>query len=400
MTREQYLNQRNQLMAQAKSFLDAGDIEKFNAKKAEVEALDNKYEAEAQAQANYAALQGGAVVPSGLQNLGAGVPAVQGNAVTDPYDTDEYKTAFMNFCARSQSIPAKFRNAAENTTSADVPAAIPTTWANEIIRNLRERGVIFQQLRQLNIQGGVEIPIVDLTPVATWVGDDASEDQKLSSDEAVSFKYYGLECKIAQSLLVSVTTIDAFQKLFVELATEAIFAAIEKGVFSGTGTKQMLGVCKDPRVTKVVEMTAEEFAKWAEWKKKVFSLIPKKYQRGKFFMAQGTWDGHIDGMVDQFGQPVGRVNYGIADAPVQRFGGKAVETVEDDVIVPYDSASAGDVVAVYMNLSDYILNSNMQMTVVTWIDHDTNKKKVKVMLICDGKAADTNGIILVKKKAG
>ena len=399
MTKEQYLSQRHQLMAQAKSFLDAGDIEKFNAKKEEVEALDAKYEAEAAAQANFAALQSVSVVPASLQNLGAGAPASQGNAVTDPYDTDEYKQAFMNFCARNQSIPAKFRNAAESTTSADVPAVIPTTWANEIIRNLKERGVIFQQLRHLNIQGGVEIPIVDLTPVATWVGDEASEDQKLASDEAVSFKYYGLECKIAQSLLVSVTTIDAFQKLFVELATEAIFAAIEKGVFSGTGTKQMLGVCNDPRVKKVVEMTAEEFAKWAEWKKKVFSLIPKKYQRGKFFMAQGTWDGHIDGMVDQFGQPVGRVNYGIADAPIQRFGGKTVETVEDDVIVPYDSAVAGDVVAVYMNLSDYILNSNMQMTVVTWTDHDTNKKKTKVMLICDGKAADTNGIILVKKKS-
>ena len=53
-----------------------------------------------------------------------------------------------------------------------------------------------------------------------------------------------------------------------------------------------------------------------------------------------------------------------------------------------------------MNMKDYVFNSNMVMTVVQWTDHDTNKKKTKVMLICDGKAADTNGIILLKKKAG
>ena len=345
MTREQYLNQRNQLMAQAKSFLDAGDIEKFNAKKAEVEALDNKYEAEAQAQANYVALQGGAVVPAGLQNLGAGAPAGQGNAVTDPYDTDEYKAAFMNFCARSQSIPAKFRNAAENTTSADVPAAIPTTWANEIIRNLRERGVIFQQLRHMNIAGGVEIPVLDLAPVATWVGDTASEDKKLTASTTVSFKYFGLECKISQSLLVGAVTIDAFQQLFVELATEAVFTAVEKGVFNGKGTGQMLGICKDTRITNAVEMTADEFGKWDAWKKKVFAKIPKRYQNGKFFMAQGSFEGYIDGMVDQFGQPVGRVNYGISSAPEYRFGGKKVDTVEEDIISSFEAASAGEVVA-------------------------------------------------------
>ena len=41
MTREQYLNQRNQLMNEAKAFLDAGDMEQFNAAKAKVEALDS-----------------------------------------------------------------------------------------------------------------------------------------------------------------------------------------------------------------------------------------------------------------------------------------------------------------------------------------------------------------------
>ena len=399
MTKEQYLNQRKQLLAEAKGFLDAGDIEKFNAKKKEVEDLDAKYETAATAQANLAALEGACVVPAGMQNLAAaGQPAASG-AAEDRFDSLEYKTAFMNYACRREPMPEKFRNEAGSTTTGDVGAVIPTSWLKEIIRELKERGVIFQQLRHLNVQGGVEIPILDLMPVASWVGEEASEDQKLSAKDTISFKYHGLECKISQSILVSVVTLDAFQDLFVELATEAIIAAVEAGVFKGNGEGQMLGVCNDPRVKNVVEMSADDMSKFGQWKKKFFAKIKKRYKGGKLYMTQGTFEGYIDGMVDQNGQPVARVNYGTAGEPTYLFGGKDVETVEEDILSDYETASGGEVFAVFMSMKNYVFNSDMVMTVVQWTDHDTNKKKTKVMLICDGKAADTNGIILLKKAA-
>ena len=116
-------------------------------------------------------------------------------------------------------------------------------------------------------------------------------------------------------------------------------------------------------------------------------------------MAQGTFDGYIDGMVDTTGQPIGRVNYGIAGEETYRFGGKEVLTVEDDVIADYDTASTGDVVAVFVNLDDYVINSNLEMQVVKWVDHDTNTVKNKAILICDGKLVDPNGVIIIKKGA-
>lgn len=402
MTREQYLSKRNQLMSEAKGFLEAGNIEQFNAAKAKVEQLDNKYEAEATAQANFAAMQNSAVVPAQLQNLG-GVPGSNGAGAAAPedrFDSEEYKRAFMNFACRGVSIPEKFRsNEAASTGTADTGAVIPTTMLREIVRNLKERGIIFQQMRHMNIQGGVEIPVLDLTPTATWVGEGASEDQKISANTKISFSYYGLECKIAQSILVSVVTIEEFQSLFVELATEAIIATVEKGAFKGSGEGQMLGVCNDPRVTNVVELSSADFAKWDSWKKKVFAKIPQKYQNGKFYMALGTFEGYIDGMVDSAGQPIGRTNYGITEGSKYRFGGKDVQPVEDDVLSNYDAAAAGEVVAVYMNMKDFVFNSNMTMTVVQWTDHDNNKKKTKVLLICDGKIADAAGVMLIKKAA-
>lgn len=400
MTKEQYFNNRNGLMTTAKAHIAAGDIEAANKVMEEVKALDAKYEQEATAQANMAALEGSPVVPAQIQNLSSGPIGSEPHAPADRFDSAEYRNAFMNYVCRGEQLPEQYRkNQAATTTAADTGAVIPTTTLREIIRNLRERGVIFNSIRHMNIQGGVEIPILDLMPTATWVGEGASDEQKLEANTTVSFKYYGLECKIAQSILVSVTTFEEFQGLFVELATEAVITAIEKGVFQGSGVGQMLGVCKDPRVTNAVELTDAEFASFAAWKKKVFAKIPMKYQTGKFYMSLGTYEGHIDGMVDANGQPIARANYGLETGPRYRFGGKDVQPVESDVLPDFDTAGTGDVVAVFMDMKNYIFNSNMTMTVVNWVDHDTNKKKTKVLLICDGKAADTNGIILIKKKA-
>jgi HK97 family phage major capsid protein len=104
-------------------------------------------------------------------------------------------------------------------------------------------------------------------------------------------------------------------------------------------------------------------------------------------------------MVDKQGQPIGRVNYGIDGGETYRFGGKNVETVEDDIIAAYDDASTGDVIAVFVNLSDYAINSNLDMQTVKWIDHDTNEIKNKCILICDGKLLDPNGVLVIKKGA-
>ena len=215
----------------------------------------------------------------------------------------------------------------------------------------------------------------------------------------MSFSYYGLECKIAQTLLAAVVTFEEFQQMFTQLAVEAIVAAKEKAIISGTGSGQFLGITKDTRVPakNVVTLTPDEFTSYSAWKKKVMAKIPKAYRKGEFVMAQGTFDGYIDGMVDANGQPIGRVNYGIDGEENYRFCGKTVDTVEDDVIPSYDDAATGDVVAVFLNPTDYAENSNGSFSTVKWTDHDDNTVKTKVLHICDGKLLDPNGVIIIKK---
>lgn len=313
----------------------------------------------------------------------------------------------MNLVCSGEKIPEKFQTAIKaklhNTVTAvtDTTAVIPTTTLREIIREMKTSGELYSRVRKTNVQGGLDIPILTLKPEANWFTDgSASEEQKLTADTKVSFSYYGLECKIAQTLIANVTNFAEFTELFVPLAVEAIMTALDKGILSGTGSGQMTGVTKDSRVpsANVIEMTEADVASWVAWKKKVFAKMKKAYRNGIFIMAQGTFDANIDGMVDTAGQPIARVNYGITEGEAYRFGGKEVLTVEEDVLGAFDAATAGDVFAVFMNPSDYIINSNLQMRVDKWRDNDNNQEKVKVTMVCDGKITDANGVLILKKK--
>lgn len=325
----------------------------------------------------------------------------QEKRAADPYDTDEYRTAFMEYVCRGVAIPAELR-ADATTTTADAGAVIPTSILREIIKEVKSYGNLYAAVRKLNVQGGVQIPVLSLKPTASWIGETSDSDmQKLEAKTNIVFNYFGLECKIAQTLLASVVTLDMFQQMFVPLATEAMAKALDVAIINGTGNGQPLGVTVDPRVPKnnVVTLTEDDFGKWDMWKKKVFGKMKKSYRNGSFFMAQSTFDGYIDGMVDTVGQPIGRVNYGIDGAENYRFGGKTVETVEDEVIKAYDDAATGDVVAVFFNPKDYGFNSNMEMQAHKWIDRDTNTVKNQLIMICDGKLIDAAGVIIIKKGA-
>lgn len=399
MTREQYLNKRNELLNQAQAHLDAHETDQANAVTAQIEELDNQYESSARAQANLDALRNSpvGVHPSAMAvNTPTGAPVETfGGANATPENTDTYDHAFMNFVCRGTPIPEKFHNATTDTTATQ--AAIPTTMLREIIRELKSSGSIYAQIRSLNIQGGVEVPISDIVPTATWITEETgAKENQIKADKKVLFSYFGLECLISQTLLANVVDIKEFNDMFVPLAVEAIIRALEIGVFNGTGTGQMLGITKDERVTNVITLSEADFNSYKGWKTKVFAKMKKAYKTGKFYMAESTFQ-CIDGMVDDNGQPVARVNYGIGTDSNYYLGGKAVETVEEDVIASFEGAASGDVIAVFADLKNYAINSNMQMRTVQWEDYKTHKKYTSVMIICDGKILDPHGVIVIKK---
>lgn len=320
---------------------------------------------------------------------------------SDKFGTMEYRKAFMEFAIRGEIKPELRANA--QTTSNDVSAVVPTTILNEVIRKLEVRGRVWSRVRKLNIKGGVDVPLLSVKPVATWITETTPSDrQKIQANTKVSFSYYGLECKVAVSLLADTITLEGFETLVIDLIVEAMIKALESAVVGGTGTGQPLGITKDTRVPagQIVTLDETEITAYQPWKRKVFAKMPLAYKAGAvFFMASGTFETYVDGMVDEAGQPIGRTNYGITNGIQERFAGKEVILVEDDLIQPYDTAASGDVIAIFCDLSNYGVNTNMQLTMFRYLDHDTNQWVDKAILIADGKLLDPNGVVIIKKGA-
>lgn len=333
-------------------------------------------------------------------------PSGEPAAEVDRFNSVEYRNAFMKF-AKTGVMEDAFKGheyrANATTAVADAAAVVPTTILNEILKKMYTAGHIFSRVRKLNIQGGVQVPILSLKPVATWIGETAVSDrQKVTLNTNVSFSYYGLECRVSQTLLANTVTLASFESTIVTLIVEAMVKAVDLAIIKGTGTGQPLGITVDTRVVagQQITLTAAEFPTWAGWQKKIFAKIPLSYRSGgTFIMASGTFDGYINGMVGTDGQPIGRVNYGITEGPQERFGGKEVILVEDDVIKPYDVAVTTDIVGIFCRLDDYAINSNMQMQMSRWFDNDKNEWVDKAILICDGKLIDPDGVIIIKKGA-
>ena len=403
LTKEAYFKKRNNLLSEAEELLNAGDLEGYEAKEEEVNALDDEFENVSKAQANMNALKNKVAQKN---NLIGDTEPTSDEGIEDKenfYSSKKYRKAFMNFVKTGEMPDKMMVNADQTTKTSDAGAVIPETIMQEIIKEMEEYGQIFDRVRKLNIQGGVDVPISSLKPTAQWIDEDnVSDRQKADLSNKVSFSYYGLECRIAASLLSNVTTLDIFEQELINLVTEAMVKAMDKAVITGSGSGQPLGILNDDRVPNdnIITLSESEFSEWESWKKKVMAKIPLAYRAGgSWIMAAGTFEGQIDGMVDANGQPVGRTNRGITDAPQERFDGREVILVEDDVITPYSAASVDDEVVLYCDLSEYAINSNMQMTMYRWMDHDKNEWVDKAILIADGKILDPHGVIIVKKGA-
>lgn len=325
----------------------------------------------------------------------------------DPFDTEAYNRAFMDYVTRGREFPAglvqpgqkpEYVRADAYTTSTDVPHFIPTTLASTIFTKMSEYGAIYNEVTKLNVQGGVEYNVWDWKPTASWITEKKTSDaQKAADASRIVFTYHMLECKVATSFLAGVVTLDAFRAKFPELVSEAMVRALEAAIVNGTGTGQPLGILNDARVTNKVDFAAADIAKYQGWATILKTVTNPYRQRGKFYMAQNTWDKYLEGMVDANGQPVARVNYGIDGTESYRVMGKPVTIVTEDILPSYDDAAAGKPFMLFGQMSDYLLNQQEGMRSVKWLDEDNNLEKQKMSIICDGKMGDTNGMLVVSK---
>ena len=91
----------------------------------------------------------------------------------------------------------------------------------------------------------------------------------------------------------------------------------------------------------------------------------------------------VQGLMDDSGQPVGRVNYGIGGNLERMILGR------DVVIAPYVDEN----VMFMFDFSDYILNTIYDMGIQKKQDWETEDLLTKAVMSVDGKATDTGSLV-------
>lgn len=346
-------------------------------------------------------------------------PAAQARSDENPLGSMEYRQEFRNYIQRGTPISEGMRakiNEYRSTlapeirdampiSTADTAPAIPLTVMNEVINTIRKRyGNLYRKVRKMSVMGGVRIPIGALQADFHWISESTVAPREgVGTLDAITFGYNVAEIRLVQTFLSSILTLDAFESKLVEIITVAYLKLMDKGIVSGSGNGQMLGILNDARVTNVVTMTAAQINNWTAWRKNFFAKLPLGYRDGEFIFTVGTVDAYLETMADSNNNPIYRqatgleVNSGDALNPNGRFFGRDISLVEPDVIADFDSASANDVIGIYWQPEEYAVNENFGFTMRRYYDEEKNEYVTKALAVVDGKVLNPNGIWLIKK---
>lgn len=357
--------------------------------------------------------RGGEFNPLGTYKRSEKQGNINENSEEDVYSSLEYRKAFRNYVVNGTPIPEQYigteQRADALTVVTDVAAVIPTTIMNKVIEDLTVDGKILAKITQTQFQGGVDIPISEIIPEATWLSSETadSDEHKAKMSAKVSFGYHVLEAKVAIGLLTATVTLPIFEATVVKQLKKAMIKAIETAIINGSGSGQPLGITQYTLPTEqIVELTTSQIGTVKGWAQ-VEAAIGEAYDEDPlvYIMNKKTWEMYVNGMTSTTGQKIG---LGRLDEKGRKIlNGR--EVLISDKIASYDTAEEGDIVALIANLEEYLLNSNLSMYYKKYFDEDTNKWKHKALMIADGKMAigtdstgklvGAGGLVYVKKKA-
>ena len=323
-------------------------------------------------------------VPEGAQLrngqvVGSFATNPQSRSAEDNEGDLKYRNAFMEYVLRGTPIPAELR-ADANTLTSDAASVIPTHLVNKIIEKFDNVGMILPLITKTSYAAGVEIPTSTVKPVATWVSEGAGSDRQKKATGKVTFAYFKLRCEISMSMEVGTMALAAFEAKFVENVAKAMTYAIENAVINGTGSGQPKGILAETAPTgQDLGAVALSYAQLAAAE----GVLPVEYETGaKWCMNKKTF-ARVLGMVDQVGQPIARVNYGIAGNPERTILGR------DVVVSPY----VADDTMFMFDFADYVLNTIYDMGISKKQDWDTEDLLTKAVMSVDGKVVDNGSLV-------
>ncbi|MDE7121027.1 MAG: phage major capsid protein, partial [Oscillospiraceae bacterium] len=277
----------------------------------------------------------------------------------------------------------------------------------EIIENLEAVGMILPLVTKTNYPAGQSIPVDNVKPVASWVGEGkGSNAQKKSKLGSILFGSHKLRCEIAMTQEVTVQTLPSFERLFVKQVSEAMVKAIESKILSdadgsaGTPTGIFYNANESTNPDKVVEIDAGstgilDYAVLCQME----AELPQQYEsNAKWFMTKKTFM-QFQAMVDNNNQPIARIDHDITGKPERVLLGREVILCGDYMESLKTTVTKDTVVACLFDMSDYTLNTSYDLGIQSKIDWDNEDHKTKAVMSVDGKVVDRGSLVKLVKKA-
>lgn len=407
MNREQYLQQRTELMNRAQAHIDAGELEEAEGIMNEVKELDKEYERAATAVANIRALKNNVPVPAGIQNIMTGTGSIieqteDKNPEELSVNSSTYREAFFNrlmgneVTNEQERVFANVNPNIQNTmTGASTPVVVPTTTSSKIWRKVGELYPFYQDCFKMSVKGNFELIKEKTSPDAKWY-DEATATEDGEEDLE---KYQLTGCELARSIDVSwklkKMSMDDFESYIVEKMAKKMGAALGYASVQGKGKPtaaehkpEPLGVATALQTAgnekRIVEYTtAPTYANLTA----LFSKVKSAYKKTVYATNDFIWS-VLANIKDKNDRP-----YFIPDTTAGGVGRLFGAVVKEDDSVPADMLLLGDA-------SAYTMNFNEDMT----LDTEENKKKRTTSYlgyaIADGAPEDLDAFALLKKKAG
>lgn len=306
----------------------------------------------------------------------------------DIYSSIEYRQAFKRYVVEGTPLPEEYTQKRSNelTVTSDLGAVIPTNILNKVIEDITVEGKVLGRINQTSMQGGVEIPISDINTIATWLGSEntTSEEQKAAMNATVKFGYHVLEAKVAIGLLASTVSLSLFETTVVKQLKKAMIRALETAIVTGTGTGQPKGITNyNLPAEQKIKMNAKTIGTVTAWAE-VEASVPESAEDAVIYMMnKATWEKHLNGMTDTTGQKIGLGK--INEKGQKILNGREVLTC--DKFPSFDACEDGGTFGVLVDLSQYMLNSNLAMYYKKYFNEDTNKWVHKSLMIADGQMA-------------
>lgn len=386
-----YMAQRNALLNEAETLLQDGNTEQYDAKVEEINTLDSSYEDFAQKQADLAAMRGAVKAPISNGEANRVVASIM-----DQDDDLDYRKSFMNYVLHGTPMT----NNDSITVTSDVGAVIPNTIINKIVEKLESVGGIYAKLTKTFYKGGVSVPTSAAKPVATWTSERGTSNKQKKAIGSITFAYHKLRCVIAVSIAVDNVTLEIFENTLAQNIADAMVKAIEAAAFNGAGAASnepegiLTKTVPDGQTINITEGSDVTYADLCAAE----GALPAEYDAGtEWYMKKKTFYNQFMGMVDDNGQPIARMNAGVDGKPDAALFGRKVNFT--DYVPAFAASVSGDTpFAVMFNFSDYVLNTNLQITVKEYEDHDTDDQIKKAIMLADGKPVDLNSLVVMQVK--